>query len=48
VLDNGIFDDTATDLAYYEAEALRYFTNIVAAFSKSVLERHQQICRHAD
>jgi anaerobic nitric oxide reductase flavorubredoxin len=37
VLDNGIFDDTVTDLAYYEAEALRYFTNIVAAFSKSVL-----------
>jgi anaerobic nitric oxide reductase flavorubredoxin len=37
VLDDGIFDDTVTDLAYYEAEALRYFTNIVAAFSKSVL-----------
>jgi anaerobic nitric oxide reductase flavorubredoxin len=37
VLDDGIFDDTVTDLAYYETEALRYFTNIVAAFSKSVL-----------
>jgi anaerobic nitric oxide reductase flavorubredoxin len=37
VLDDGIFDDTVADLAYYEAEALRYFTNIVAAFSKSVL-----------
>ncbi len=36
-LDGGIFDDTCTDLAFYEAEALRYFTNIVAAFSKSVL-----------
>jgi len=36
-LDGSIFDDTCADLAYYEAEALRYFTNIVAAFSKSVL-----------
>ena len=36
-LDGGIFDDTCTDLPFYEAEALRYFTNIVAAFSKSVL-----------
>jgi len=36
-LDSGIFDDTCEDLAYYESEALRYFTNIVAAFSKSVL-----------
>jgi len=36
-LDGSIFDDTCTDLAYYEAQALRYFTNIVAAFSKSVL-----------
>jgi flavorubredoxin len=36
-LDGAIFDDTCTDLAYFEVEALRYFTNIVAAFSKSVL-----------
>ena len=36
-LDGFIFDDTCPDLAYFEAEALRYFTNIVAAFSKSVL-----------
>ena len=36
-LDGSIFDDTCADIAYYEAEALRYFTNIVAAFSKSVL-----------
>jgi len=36
-LDGAIFDDTCADLAYYEAESLRYFTNIVAAFSKSVL-----------
>jgi flavorubredoxin len=36
-LDGAIFDDTAHDLEYYEAESLRYFTNIVAPFSKSVL-----------
>ena len=36
-LDGVIFDDTCADLAFFEAEALRYFTNIVAAFSKSVL-----------
>jgi len=36
-LDEDIFDDTCSDLAYFESEALRYFTNIVAAFSKSVL-----------
>jgi flavorubredoxin len=36
-LSGGIFDDDYPDLAYYEAEALRYFSNIVAAFSKSVL-----------
>lgn len=36
-LDGGIFDDTCPDLAFYETEALRYFSNIVAAFSKSVL-----------
>jgi flavorubredoxin len=36
-LDGAIFDDTCADRAYYEAEALRYFTNIVAPFSKSVL-----------
>lgn len=36
-LNGGIFDDDYADLAFFEAEALRYFTNIVAAFSKSVL-----------
>ena len=36
-LDGAIFDDTCADLEYYEAESLRYFTNIVASFSKSVL-----------
>jgi flavorubredoxin len=37
VLNGGIFDDTCPDREWYEAESLRYFTNIVAAFSKSVL-----------
>jgi anaerobic nitric oxide reductase flavorubredoxin len=36
-LDGAIFDDTCTNLQMFEAESLRYFTNIVAAFSKSVL-----------
>ncbi len=36
-LDGGIFDDDYADLAFFESEALRYFSNIVAAFSKSVL-----------
>lgn len=36
-LDGAIFDDTCADLEVYEAEALRYFSNIVAPFSKSVL-----------
>ncbi len=36
-LDGAIYDDTCGDLGWYEAEALRYYTNIVATFSKSVL-----------
>jgi anaerobic nitric oxide reductase flavorubredoxin len=36
-LDGAIYDDTCADLDWYEAESLRYFTNIVAPFSKSVL-----------
>lgn len=36
-LDGTIFDDTCADIHFYEIEALRYFTNIVAAFSKHVL-----------
>jgi len=36
-LDGAIFDDTVDNLDTYEAESLRYFTNIVAPFSKSVL-----------
>jgi len=36
-LRGGIFDDQCTDLAFYEQEALRYYVNIVALFSKPVL-----------
>lgn len=37
-LDGAIFDDMEEDhLAFYEKEALRYYTNIIAAFSKNVL-----------
>jgi len=36
-LKDGIFDDETHELPYYEQEALRYFANIVAAFSKPVL-----------
>jgi anaerobic nitric oxide reductase flavorubredoxin len=32
-----IFDDESLDLGYYEAEALRYFSNIMATFSLPVL-----------
>jgi len=37
VLSDGIFDDDYDDTSTYEREALRYFSNIVAAFSKPVL-----------
>ena len=37
ILPDGIFDDDYTDISKYEREALRYFSNIVAAFSKPVL-----------
>jgi anaerobic nitric oxide reductase flavorubredoxin len=36
-LNGALFDDTCSDIDFYETEALRYYTNIVAAFSKSVL-----------
>lgn len=35
--EKGIFDEDYADLAYFEQEALRYYANIVAAFSKPVL-----------
>ena len=42
-LDHGIFDDEQSDLAYYERESLRYFSNIVCAFSKPVLKAAEKI-----
>jgi anaerobic nitric oxide reductase flavorubredoxin len=37
-LRGGIFDDECKDLAFYERESLRYYVNIVAKFSKPVLQ----------
>ncbi len=42
-LEHGIFDDEQPDLAYYERESLRYFSNIVCAFSKPVLKAAEKI-----
>ena len=42
-LDGSIFDDTCADLHFYEIEALRYFTNIVAAFSRHVLSAIEKV-----
>ncbi len=36
-LNGELFDDTCADRDFFEREALRYYANIVAAFSKSVL-----------
>ncbi len=37
-LRGAIFDDECTDPAFYEREALRYYVNIVAVFSRPVLK----------
>jgi flavorubredoxin len=37
-LRGGIFDDQCTDFDFYEREALRYYVNIVAVFSRPVLQ----------
>jgi len=37
-LRGGVFDDECRDHAFYEREALRYYVNIVAKFSKPVLQ----------
>ena len=42
-LTNGIFDDDHSDLAFYEKESLRYYANIVAAFSKPVLNAGEKL-----
>lgn len=42
-LEHGIFDDEQPNLEYFEKEALRYFSNIVCAFSKPVLKAAEKI-----
>ncbi|MDP6107033.1 MAG: FprA family A-type flavoprotein [Candidatus Brocadiia bacterium] len=37
-LQGGLFDDECGDLSFYERESLRYYANIVAKFSKPVLQ----------
>ena len=41
--EGAIFDDEVDSVAYYEEEALRYFTNIVAKFSRMVLRAIDQL-----
>jgi len=43
ILTDGIFDDDYSDTIWYEKEALRYFANIVAAFSKPVLNAAEKL-----
>lgn len=40
---NGIFDEDYPDRNYFETESLRYFANIVAAFSKPVLNTGEKL-----
>ncbi len=42
-LTDGIFDDDYPDRGFFEQEALRYFANIVAAFSKPVLNAGEKL-----
>ena len=42
-LDGAIFDDDCSDLNFYEVEALRYYTNIVAAFSRHVISAIEKL-----
>jgi flavorubredoxin len=37
-LQGGIFDDECSDIDFYQREALRYFVNVLALFSKMVLK----------
>jgi len=43
ILTDGIFDADYADTSMYEKEALRYFANIVAAFSKPVLNAAKKL-----
>lgn len=42
-LRGAIFDDECTDLNFYQKEALRYYVNIVANFSKPVLRAIEKL-----
>ncbi len=43
ILPDGIFDDDYPDISMYEHESLRYFANIVAAFSKPVINAVEKL-----
>jgi anaerobic nitric oxide reductase flavorubredoxin len=45
VLGGSIFDDECTNLDFYEKEALRYYANIVAKFSRPVLNAIDKLSR---
>ncbi len=45
LLNNGIFDSDYDDISFYEKETLRYFSNIVAAFSKPVLNAGDKLAK---
>jgi flavorubredoxin len=40
---DGIFDDDYADISFFEKESLRYYANIVAAFSKPVLNAGEKL-----
>lgn len=42
-LQGAIFDDQCIELAFYEQEALRYYANIVAVFSRPVLKAIERL-----
>ena len=42
-LRGALFDDECPDLAFYEREALRYYVNIVAKFSRMVLQAIEKL-----
>ncbi|MDW7992334.1 MAG: FprA family A-type flavoprotein [Anaerolineae bacterium] len=42
-LQGGIFDDQYADISFYEREALRYYVNIVATFSRAVLRALEKL-----
>jgi anaerobic nitric oxide reductase flavorubredoxin len=45
-LNGSIFDDEVDNKDFYEKEALRYYTNIVAAYSRNVLMAIDKVCVH--